>query len=104
MFLLLLRRSVVPLISAVFLESVSDWKPLSHLEDDCLVSLSLSPDDSQMYLAAWIGLLCLHTLEVKARAVQAAGAGKMLAPIQKKLKGSWPEMFSSELQFQHKAE
>lgn len=80
MFLFLLRRPVVPLISAVFLEPISDWKPLSHLEDDCLVSVSLSPDDSQMYLTAWIGLLCLHSVEVKARAVQAAGDGKMLVP------------------------
>lgn len=64
------------------------------------LSLSLPHDDSQMYLAAWIGLPCLHCLEVKAGAVQAAGAGKMLVPIQEKLKGSWSEMFSSELQFQ----
>lgn len=60
----------------------------------------LSSDDSQMYLTAWIGLLCLHSLEVKARAIQAAGAGKVLVPIREKLKGSWSEMFSSELQFQ----
>lgn len=34
------------------------------------------------------------------RAVQAAGAGKTLVPILEKLKGSWSEWFSSELQFQ----
>lgn len=56
MYFFLLRRPVFPLITAVFLEPISDWKSMSHLKDDCSsLPFSLSHDDSQMYLTARIG-------------------------------------------------